>query len=333
MEAAAKVIHLTDKAPLPQLEDGYTRIANELLDALVHARFSARQYSVLLTIIRKTYGYNKKSDDIGLSQIAALTGLSKANASRTVNELAKLRAIIKTEGQFGHRLSVNKHYGQWGLPSRQLPPTVAKLATPPVANLATTKDNLPKDNLPKDKTLLRTKPCATCYGDDFLSFWSLYPNKKNKAGASKSFSKLSPSADLLATILAAVEAQKASPDWIREGGQFIPYAQTWLNGARWEDEVAPVIGEFSDQQKSFVDVFNANIGGQALPVREWSQKAADLVSLALASKWSLEKWGEFWRFVRDECEFKGAVSFEWLMKRDNIVLIKRGEFQAGGEKC
>ena len=38
------------------------------------------------------------------------------------------------------------------------------------------------------------------------------------------------------TLLDAVEAQKRSPQWTRDGGQFIPYPATWLNQRRWEDE-------------------------------------------------------------------------------------------------
>jgi|GEM_PF-3919169 len=34
----------------PQLENGYTRVANDLFDAIIHTRFSRRQYAVLLAI-------------------------------------------------------------------------------------------------------------------------------------------------------------------------------------------------------------------------------------------------------------------------------------------
>ena len=28
-------------------------------------------------------------------------------------------------------------------------------------------------------------------------------------------------------------------DWLKDNGQFIPHAATWLNGKRWNDEVKP----------------------------------------------------------------------------------------------
>ena len=38
-------------------------------------------------------------------------------------------------------------------------------------------------------------------------------------------------------MIAAIEAQKASEQWTREGGRYIPNPATWLNGGRWEDEM------------------------------------------------------------------------------------------------
>ena len=54
--------------------------------------------------------------------------------------------------------------------------------------------------------------------------------------AQKAFSKLCPNEQLLAEILAALDWQKQSPDWLKNGGQFVPYASSYLNGRRWEDE-------------------------------------------------------------------------------------------------
>ena len=71
----------------------------------------------------------------------------------------------------------------------------------------------------------------------FGSFWNAYPKKIGKAAAVKAWNKLTPSDELQAVILAAVEAQKQSSQWTKDGGQFIPHASTWLNGRRWEDQL------------------------------------------------------------------------------------------------
>lgn len=106
-------------AESPQLENGYTRIANELLDALISAGLTARQWAVTMAVIRKTYGFNKKTDEIGLSQLHAMTGIDRANLSRTVRELESMRIITKGMGTFGHTLGVNKNFKQWGLSNQQ----------------------------------------------------------------------------------------------------------------------------------------------------------------------------------------------------------------------
>lgn len=70
----------------------------------------------------------------------------------------------------------------------------------------------------------------------FAQFWSAYPKKRDKTKAARAFDKLHPDEQLLAEILAALDWQKQSPDWLKDGGQFVPYASSYLNGRRWEDE-------------------------------------------------------------------------------------------------
>lgn len=82
-------------------------------------------------------------------------------------------------------------------------------------------------------TPLPTSAVAT----GFAEFWSAYPLKKAKATAEKAWAKLKPGAELTATILSAIATQRASADWQRDGGQYIPHPTTWLNQRRWEDEV------------------------------------------------------------------------------------------------
>lgn len=97
----------------PQLEDGHVRIATELLLALIRAGLTARQWPIVMVIARKTYGYQKKVDDIGLSQISELTGIAKPHVSVAVRELAARRIITRKVGAFGHILGINKNHTQW----------------------------------------------------------------------------------------------------------------------------------------------------------------------------------------------------------------------------
>ena len=78
--------------------------------------------------------------------------------------------------------------------------------------------------------------------DGFALFWQEYPRKDAKAAALKAWQKLSPSPDLVERILAHVRDHKRSPDWLKDGGQFVPHPATFLNGRRWEDDIPPDTG-------------------------------------------------------------------------------------------
>lgn len=75
--------------------------------------------------------------------------------------------------------------------------------------------------------------------DLFARFWKLYPNKKSKADAEKAWRKLKVTEELFAKITDGLARYCVSRDWCKDGGQFIPHPATWLNGKRWDDEVAP----------------------------------------------------------------------------------------------
>ena len=71
--------------------------------------------------------------------------------------------------------------------------------------------------------------------DAFEKFWSAYPRKAgSKQKAFESFKKAGVSLEIL---LEAIENQKKSAQWCKDGGVFIPHPATWLNGKRWEDQL------------------------------------------------------------------------------------------------
>lgn len=81
-------------------------------------------------------------------------------------------------------------------------------------------------------------PSASEPADDgFAAFWEQYPKRVAKTEALKAWKKIKPSGQVLAGLMAALEKKKASADWLKDGGQFIPYPATWLNGRRWEDHL------------------------------------------------------------------------------------------------
>lgn len=101
----------------PQIEDGYTKIANELLEAILTVNLSNYAFRVFMAILRKTYGFNKKTDWISLTQISVLTGIRTTHICRAVHELVNKNMLIKN----GKVKGINKNYKQWKLPIQVVP--------------------------------------------------------------------------------------------------------------------------------------------------------------------------------------------------------------------
>jgi len=93
----------------PQLENGYTRIANELLDALCRINLSPYESRCLLAIVRLTYGFQRKSAKLSFGQIAAQTDITRQNVNRTLKRLSGRKIIKRDNG----RIEINKNYGSW----------------------------------------------------------------------------------------------------------------------------------------------------------------------------------------------------------------------------
>lgn len=99
----------------PQLENGYTRIANELLHALIRAKLNGREWKVIMAIIRKTYGFHKKSDRISFTQITTLTGIRKQHVHFIMKSLIKKNIVARNKlnrGR-GYEIRIQKDYSKW----------------------------------------------------------------------------------------------------------------------------------------------------------------------------------------------------------------------------
>jgi len=83
---------------------------------------------------------------------------------------------------------------------------------------------------------------------EFNSFWISYPKKTGKKAAQKAWDNAKDK-PVVYEIIAAIDAQRKSAQWIKDGGQYIPNPATWINQGRWMDKptdttraAAPVIG-------------------------------------------------------------------------------------------
>ena len=71
--------------------------------------------------------------------------------------------------------------------------------------------------------------------DYFSDFWKEYPKKTAKADAQKAFGKLNMNDALMERVMDGLFRAIESEAWLKDGGKFIPYPATWINGRRWED--------------------------------------------------------------------------------------------------
>lgn len=148
----------------PQLENGYLKLSNEVWEALGRYRISGEEWLVLNCVIRKTYGFNKKSDYISLSQFQEYTGLKRPNVIRSLKKLVakKLLGSSQKDTRDMHLYWFNKLFKEW-VPSIKKDTTpkgsikkdnkvVAKKIIGVVAKKIHTKDNNTKDIITKDNT-------------------------------------------------------------------------------------------------------------------------------------------------------------------------------------
>ena len=88
----------------------------------------------------------------------------------------------------------------------------------------------PSQQITNDTTILTYEEQA------FNEFWAEYPKKVNKKGCFKSFKNIKNLKDEMPLIMASLERFKKSKEWLKDGGQYIPYPTTWINQERWKDE-------------------------------------------------------------------------------------------------
>lgn len=98
----------------PQREDGFTGIANEIIDNLCLINLSPYESRVIWFILRKTYGYQKKIDRIPLSQFAESLQLDRNNIRRAIQKLIKKNLLVVSRDHKNNvTYGLQKDYEKW----------------------------------------------------------------------------------------------------------------------------------------------------------------------------------------------------------------------------
>lgn len=146
-----------------QPEDGTTQIAHSIIENLIQQNLSGREWDIVMFILRKTYGFNKKTDWIANRQIADATGTSKGVVSQVISGLIDKKILLSKYTDKGKRvLGFNKDYDTWIVNTKlysdndrvyDLVDPIENNTTPcsksylhPIANAKTTNKTLTNDN-------------------------------------------------------------------------------------------------------------------------------------------------------------------------------------------
>jgi len=236
-----------------QTENGFTAIANELLEALARIRIPGEARQVLDVILRKTYGYKKTEDRISLSQFCLATGMSKTRVCQALNKLLNMKLITKKGNALGNSYRINKDFDTWKpLPKKETLPKKEMTITKKGNNHYQKQDiqkKVLKETITKEKELMLIS--------EFESFWAIYPKKVKKKDALKAWLKIKPDEELLNKISDALKQQKKSADWIKEKGKYIPYPASWLNGERWNDIITTTGGQKNGNNTTVGDYYES----------------------------------------------------------------------------
>ena len=224
---------------------GYTVMSNHHLR---DKRLSLKAKGLLSVILSLPEDW-----DYTIAGLALICDCGRDMIRAAIQELEKAGYISRTQvnesGKFGGNQYVIREIPVVQsaeplpcFPATDNPPTENPLPENPTQliteGLITDESNPPispeKGEPPKaPKGRKKGKEKAEAKADDFDRFWSAYPLKVGKKKARDAFAKVKVPVEKL---LAALEVQKKSAQWVKDNGAYIPHPTTWLNGERWEDE-------------------------------------------------------------------------------------------------
>jgi len=180
----------------PQKENGYTPIANEILDQLIQLPLNGTQWRIVGTVWRYTYGFSRKDHKFSETFISKTTNIHKKQIQRELNKLIEFKIItIIQEATFNTSriLNFNKNYELWEV-SKTLP--VSKLdvttKTIPVVEIDThtgsgldTTGGSELATQDKQKAIIKTN----IYTDAFEKFYKQYPRPDAKQRSFENWKK------------------------------------------------------------------------------------------------------------------------------------------------
>ncbi|MHB8084791.1 MAG: replication protein [Dehalococcoidia bacterium] len=104
-----------------ELEAGYTKIPNDILEGLCFLRMPGEVRQIVDTVMRQTLGWNKDADRISLGQFKNKTGMHRSNVARAIKKAIDHNLIHKVEtGNYALNLNTDEWvpFDYYRLPGR-----------------------------------------------------------------------------------------------------------------------------------------------------------------------------------------------------------------------
>ncbi|MGG1443540.1 conserved phage C-terminal domain-containing protein [Brevibacillus laterosporus] len=165
-----------------QLEDGFTRIANKILEDISKISLNGTQFRIVLTVWRFTYGFQRKEHELSIAFLAKSTEIARGQVDRELTALIerKILTVVRTGRRGSRVIMFNKNSEEWNdrPPIRGLS---SKTRTELSANSRTLLSSKTRNK--KESIKEKDKDNMSCY-EEIIS----YLNEK----AGKRFSHKSP---------------------------------------------------------------------------------------------------------------------------------------------
>lgn len=91
-----------DLVAVNEIKNCYTKIPNDMLEAMFRLDISGNEMRIFLYIIRRTYGFHRDSAEISLTEIASAVGMKKTHVSNALKKLEGMSIIERRSAQGSH---------------------------------------------------------------------------------------------------------------------------------------------------------------------------------------------------------------------------------------
>lgn len=188
----------------PKKKNGWTPIANELLEQVYKLKLSGTQFKIIMVVWRFTYGFRRKEHDLSVTFISNAIDTDVRTIKRELNNLIDMKLIeVVSEATFNkaRTIAFNSNYDIWGASSHvvgKMSPSgdnmllvVGKMSPTPGGENITQENNNIKQNIKKDNNIVdldEIKPTLPVFTESSFemlcveaiinSCLELYPNSK-----------------------------------------------------------------------------------------------------------------------------------------------------------